>query len=74
MEQNYKPAVIKTNLIDNETKYELPNVTLVLTNGQDLIDEIEKAQQKMAELNEILSKLQKFSPEFHQQSNTRRRL
>ncbi|MHC5373601.1 hypothetical protein ACYSNU_07340 [Enterococcus sp. LJL120] len=66
MEQNNKPAVIKTNLIDNETKYELPNVTLVLTNGQDLIDEIKKAQLKMAELNEILNKLQKFSPEFHQ--------
>ncbi|MHC5375596.1 hypothetical protein ACYSNU_17655 [Enterococcus sp. LJL120] len=66
MEQNNKPTVIKTNLIDNETKYELPNVTLVLTNGQDLIVEIEKAQQKMAELNEILNKLQKFSPEFYQ--------
>ncbi|WP_265460307.1 hypothetical protein [Enterococcus sp. HY326] len=66
MEQNNKPTVIKTNLIDNETKYELPNVTLVLTNGQDLIDEIKKAQLKMAELNEILNKLQKFSPEFHQ--------
>lgn len=66
MEQNNKPTVIKTNLIDNETKYELPNVTLVLINGQDLIDEIEKAQQKIAELNEILNKLQKFSPEFYQ--------
>lgn len=57
---------IETTVYDAKTYLDIPAITLVLENGQALLDEFEKAQQQMAELKQTLERIKKFNPVFHQ--------
>lgn len=41
------------------------NISLVLENGDQLISEIKKAQQQIAELDKTLDHIKHFNPIFH---------
>ena len=54
------------NEVDSETAMEhKPKISLVLDNGDDLVREIEKAQQMITELNRTLDHIKNFTPRFH---------
>lgn len=44
---------------------ERANVSLILENGDQLISEIKKAQQQIAELDKTLDHIKHFNPIFH---------
>ncbi|AXR43543.1 hypothetical protein [Pediococcus pentosaceus] len=44
---------------------ERANVSLILENGDQLISEIKKAQQQIAELDKTLASIEHFIPIFH---------
>ncbi|WP_132981273.1 hypothetical protein [Pediococcus pentosaceus] len=41
------------------------NISLILKNGDQLISEIKKAQQQIAELDKTLDHIKHFNPIFH---------
>lgn len=41
------------------------NISLILENGDQLISEIKKAQQQIAELDKTLDHIKHFNPIFH---------
>jgi hypothetical protein len=43
----------------------LPNVSLILENGDQLIEEVKTAQQQIAELKQTLDHIEHFIPVFH---------
>ncbi|MCV2520396.1 hypothetical protein QQG09_09390 [Melissococcus plutonius] len=51
---------------DEETRLSVPSITLVLENGELLLEAIKEAQQQAAELEKTLDRLKSFNPLFRQ--------